>query len=142
MGPRDFLAVAAELVRVGRPAYCRTAVGRAYYSTFNFAAEILRKAGFTIGKGPQGHGDAVKHLLGCSDAMVRRSGSQIDDLRAMRNKADYRMDATDVEDSKTAEALVTGADRVMTALEGAFSGAARAAVLTSIQEWKRKAGVP
>lgn len=99
-------------------------------------------AGFTIGKGPQGHGDLVKHLLGCSDATVRRAGSQIDDLRAMRNKADYRMDATDVEDSKTAAALVIGADRLMSALEGAFSGAARAAMLASIQDWKRKAGVP
>lgn len=110
-GPRDFLAVAAELVRVGRPAYCSTAIGRAYYAAFNVAAELLRNAGFTIGKGPQGHGDVVKHLLGCGDATVRRAGSQIDDLRAMRKKADYRMDATDVEDARTAAALVIGADR-------------------------------
>lgn len=142
MDPRAFHEVAEEVARVGRPAHARTAIGRAYYAAFNVAAGILRDNGFTIGKGPQGHGDVVKHLLGASDAAVRRVGSQVDDLRGRRNKADYRMDATDVEDPKTAVALVAEAGRLITTLEAAFSGPDHAAIVASIQDWKRKAGVP
>ena len=142
MDPREFLAVAAEVLARGQPAHCRTAIGRAYYAAFNVGANILRGNGFTIGKGPQGHGDVVKHLLGCSDATVRRAGSQLDDLRAMRNKSDYRMDASDVEDAKTAGTLLIESDRLMTSVETAFSGLRRADVVSSIQDWKRKAGVP
>jgi hypothetical protein len=142
MDPRAFHEVAKELVRVGKPAYCRTAIGRAYYGAFNVGAATLRDNGFTIGRGPQGHGDVVKHLLGADDPLVRRVGSQIDDLRAMRNKSDYRMDATDVENARTAAALVAEAERLIATLTTAFSSPSRASLVASIQNWKRAAGVP
>jgi len=45
MDPHDFQSLAARLVAGGTAAAdCRTAVGRAYYSVFNVAADHFRAA--------------------------------------------------------------------------------------------------
>jgi hypothetical protein len=64
MDPRDFHSLAARLVVGGAAsaADCRIAIGRAYCSVFNVAADQLRQQGFAIGKGAAAHGE-VQHCL-------------------------------------------------------------------------------
>ena len=57
MDPREFHRLAQRLASQGSPAECRTAVSRAYYSTFNVGAEMLRGLGFRIRKGAAAHGE-------------------------------------------------------------------------------------
>jgi hypothetical protein len=102
MDPREFHRQAVDLLRGGQPVDCRSAISRAYYAAFSVAAEVLRTNGFPILENHTAHEQVTRHLLGSEDQTVRRVGSQLGDLRGMRNKADYRLARTDVENLKTA----------------------------------------
>jgi len=117
MDPRAFHQLASHLVRGSSAAEMRTTISRAYYATYHLGAELLREMGFHISTGPQGHGD-VRHRLGNSGVPeVMRIGSQLGDLQGRRIQADYRLDNPEVENPKTARALVEQAARMMQTLE-------------------------
>src|SRR6185503_2773546 len=91
MDPRDFRTLAVVLVKPGAPANNRTAIGRAYYAAFNVALNHLRAEGFQIKQNNSAHEEVTRHLAWSNDADVQRAGSQIQDLRGKRNKADYKL---------------------------------------------------
>ena len=137
MDPRDFRTLAVVLVKPGAPANNRTAIGRAYYAAFNVALNHLRAEGFQIKQNNSAHEEVTRHLAWSNDADVQRAGSQIQDLRGKRNKADYKL--TDPEtDSDTAATFWVGkAHDCITMLDGAFQGTNKATIVQDIKA-KRK----
>jgi hypothetical protein len=94
--------------------------------------------GFPISTGGSGHGDVRDHLLNSGDPEVQRMGSQLADLHSKRIQTDYRLDRTDIENQKTAAALVQEAGRMIQILESRCTGPQREHIREAIQEWKRR----
>ena len=140
MDPREFLKVASELVAGATPARIRTGINRAYYAAYNAGVEVLTEMGCTIEEGPGGHGEVRMRLNNSGDAEIEKAGSQLWDLQGKRIKADYRLDNTDVEDQKTAQADVELARRIIQILDACRSGSRRTQVIQAIKDWERKVG--
>jgi hypothetical protein len=142
MDPQEFLQLASELVRGSRAAELRTAISRAYYAVYNVSVEILAGMGFRIDRGPGGHGDVQKYLGNSRDPEVEKIGSQLVDLHGRRIRADYRLDNKDIENQKTARALVEQAGRMIRTLDECRSEPRRAQIINAIRDWERKVSRP
>lgn len=140
MDPRDFHQLASHLVRSSSAAEIRTAISRAYYAVYHVSAEILRAMGFQISTGPQGHGDVRNRLSNSGAPEVMRIGSQLGDLQGRRIQADYRLDNLEVENPKTAHALVEQAARMIQTLERCSKGLQRPQIIAAIEAWEQKIG--
>jgi len=140
MNPREFLKVASELVAGATPARIRTGINRAYYAAYNTGVELLTGMGSKIEKGPGGHGGVWKRLSNSGDAEVVKAGSQLRDLEGKRIKADYRLDNTDVEDQKTAQADVEVSRRIIQILDACRNGSKRTKIIAAIRDWEQKTG--
>lgn len=138
MNPREFQELAERLVTIDRPAETRTAISRAYYSVYNVAAEMLKDIGFEISEGPGGHSEAVQRLSNCGSVKVQKVGSQLSDLRSRRIKADYRLERRDVEISKTAQAIVIQAAKMIKELDECRTGTDREDLIRGIREYLSK----
>lgn len=138
MDPREFHRLAFQLVGGTSPAEFRTAISRAYYATYNVAVEVLESMGFRISKGPGGHGEVQNRLSNSGDSEAIRVGSQLADLHNRRIQADYRLDRTDVENVRTARALVEQARRMIQTLDECRSEPRRAQIVAAIEDWERK----
>lgn len=138
MNPRDFHHLASQLVNDTSPAALRSAISRAYYAAYNVAVEFLADLGFRVSKGPAGHGEVQHRLSNSEDTEVMQVGSQLTDLHSRRIQADYRLDRTDVENSKTVRALVEQTRRMIHILDSCRSEPRRTQITTAIQNWERK----
>jgi uncharacterized protein (UPF0332 family) len=138
MDPRDFQVLASELVFRNRASDIRTAISRAYYAVFNVGVEILTELGFKISEGPSGHGDVWKRLGNSGDIEAAKVGSQLNHLYTRRLHADYRLNMKDVENRKTAEALVQLAGKMIKSLDECRFAPKRHQITKAIQEWETK----
>ena len=138
MDPREFHRLASQLVNDTSPASLCTAISRAYYASYNVAVGLLEDLGFRISKGPAGHGEVQHRLSNSEDTEVMQVGSQLTDLHSRRIQADYRLDRTDVENVKTARALVEQARRMIHTLDSCRSEPRRTQITTAIQNWEHK----
>lgn len=138
MNPREFLKLASELVADATPVKIRTGINRAYYAAHSVGVEVLTGMGCTIDKGPGGHGDVRMRLNNSGDMEVTKAASWLGDLQTKRNKADYRLDNKDVENQKTAQALVEQARWIIVTLDGCHGGSRGAQIKKQVQEWERK----
>jgi hypothetical protein len=120
MDAREFYQVALKIV-VGNPppgaAWCRTAIGRAYFASLNVAVESLNRLGVDCGKGPQKHGRAVAFLHASGDELIKTAAVTLDFLKTERNYADYQLDRKDVDTVSEARKSVERANDVIAALE-------------------------
>lgn len=138
MDPRDFQELAGKLVFGTRPAEIRTAISRSYYSVFNVGVALLKEMGFSVSKGSNAHGD-VEHKLGNSGNIeIEKVGNQLASLRSKRIEADYRLNKTNIENRKTAQALVLQAKRMIQTLDTFVSGSEKKKIKKSIQEYIEK----
>ena len=72
MDPVEFFEFTRATLKCNKRAVdCRVAIGRAYYSVFNVAAQLLRQSGYKIDDGPQGHGQAFNFLLNVTSVSDR-----------------------------------------------------------------------
>jgi uncharacterized protein (UPF0332 family) len=133
MNPRDFQSLSQELLQVPGVARHRAAIGRAYYATFNVAAALLRDAGFRVPESAAAHLEVTRVLKASANKEVERVGAQIENMRGLRNKADYQMAQLDVERAATAATVVAGARLCIDTLDACFSGSNRAAIVASMQ---------
>ena len=140
MDPREFQQLASKLILGASVSEFRTAISRAYYATYNVGVEILVRMGFQIGKGPGGHGDVWKRLSNSGHTEVEKVGSQLNDLRSKRIQADYRLNDQEVENQKTAQAIVEQANRMIKTLDECCSGSRCAQIVSAIREWERQTG--
>jgi uncharacterized protein (UPF0332 family) len=138
MDPRDFQVLASELVRGSRASEYRTAVSRAYYAVHNVGFEILTEFGFNIRKNFSGHADVWDRLSNSGDSDLEKIGSQLSNLHGQRIHADYRMDKREVESSKTAQAIVETARKMIQILDGSRSDTKRNQIISAIKKWEEK----
>jgi len=144
MNPRAYHELAERLVSspAPAPADCRAAISRAYYAAFNVGAELLRAAGFPVGRGAGAHGEVRHCLANCGDADVALAVSRLGDLHTDRNRADYHMERADVERQVKARAAVHIAAEIIRTFDAAFGGSSRGQLQLAIQAWRRANGYP
>ncbi|MCG3112569.1 MAG: hypothetical protein MCM46_12210 [Candidatus Manganitrophus sp. SB1] len=94
--------------------------------------------GFKVQKGPGGHGEVQHRLHNCGDLEVMRVGSQLDELRVKRNKADYNMADKSVENQATAKACVEQSERMLTILDRCRQEPKRSQIVSGIKEYEQK----
>lgn len=86
---RDFLIVAEQLARGDLEAQWRSAVSRAYYAAFHVAGGFLRDLGFAVPRSDRAHAFLWLRLSNCGDAGMLDAGRLLQDMRNLRNRADY-----------------------------------------------------
>ncbi len=139
MNPEDFQEFALAIIKGGRPVDCRVALSRSYYAVFNVAADLLRQAGCNIGFGADAHGKIPQHLLSvAADSDLPKAGSWLGEMKGVRNKADYRMSDTLIENRPTAELWIREASNQIAVLKAAFAGVNRAAILADLRLYETK----
>jgi uncharacterized protein (UPF0332 family) len=125
--PRDILDVADVLITGANEAEWRSAVSRAYYCVFHAARRLLGACGFDVPRADQAHAYLWLRLANSGHPDVQQAGDELNDLRRVRNWADY-----DVERDfphTTAADFVQLAESLLTLLQTA---AAEAGVRTQI----------
>lgn len=97
MNPSDNLELAKHLTTlirgVPQEAAHRGAVGRAYYAAFIIARDALLRAGITIPDTGKAHAVVAEQLKRSADTDVAAAGGSLEDLRILRNRADYDLGA-------------------------------------------------
>lgn len=68
--------------------------------------------------------------------------SDLGDLHASRNRADYQLDKADVEKPANARAVAGMAAASIATLDAAFVGPQRPHLLAAITKWRRDNGYP
>src|SRR3954468_7630567 len=89
MNPREFLDLADEWSAGSREGEWRSAVSRAYYAAFHVARSLFLHCGFSVPPGDQAHGYQMVRLANAGHPDVQRVGNNLNDLRRVRNQADY-----------------------------------------------------
>ncbi len=146
MDAREFYNVALEITLrspPAGPAWCRTAIGRAYYATLIVTVESLEGAGVKVASGPNKHIDASRFLHQSGDSQLRTAASTLDTLKTERHRADYEMNRSDVETISHARRAVQDAKDILAWLDAFVKDPARmAAAKASIESYKKKIGTP
>jgi uncharacterized protein (UPF0332 family) len=87
--PRDFMDVADVLITGAHEADGRSGVSRAYYSAFHAARLLLRACGFEVPRADQAHAYLWLRLANSGHPDVQKAGNELNELRRVRNWADY-----------------------------------------------------
>jgi uncharacterized protein (UPF0332 family) len=110
MDARGFCVLAGLLAAQGKPASCRSAVSRAYYSLFHVIHQFMMLKGVPLPRKQTDCHEVVYRLLfNAGDEDLKVIASELNDLRGRRNEADYDLNQSEIEDRKTAMALVDAA---------------------------------
>ena len=86
---RDLLRLAEKLSVGASESEWRCAVSRAYYAAFHHARDLLQALGFEVSRGELAHAFLWKRLQGCGNPSLGLAGSDLNQLRGQRNRADY-----------------------------------------------------
>src|SRR5438046_9760214 len=89
MNGRDFLDTARHLASRGGEADGRSAVSRAYYSTFHAARDLLTALRFRTPRADRAHNYLYVRLNNCGEPRVENAAFLLNKLRGRRNHADY-----------------------------------------------------
>jgi hypothetical protein len=92
MNPHDILDLADELSTGIREVDWRTAVSRAYFAAFHVARLFMGRLGFAVPRGDQAHAYLWLRLSNCGHPDVEGAGRDLNELRRLRNWADYDLD--------------------------------------------------
>jgi uncharacterized protein (UPF0332 family) len=138
MNPRDYLQCAAELVKKGAAADCRTSVSRAYYAVFHVARDYLLQGGFRVAKSDSAHIMVARFLSWSNDMAIGDVSAQISDLRSARNEADYDLDRLRLENVKNASMWIETARSCIDVLDAAFTGSNREVIFQAIRVNEKK----
>jgi len=134
MDPRDFWKVGEFLVVAPRAgaAHFRTAIGRAYYSSFNFASLVLGELGFKVIENHKGHAHAVRILQRSGDVLLEAAGGLLGDLHAGRIKADYNLSVTAIEKMTAAQVAIETSKTLIDDLDSFRADPSRKAKVISV----------
>ncbi len=92
MNAREFLDVADELIAGLSEGRWRSAVSRAYYALFHVARLLLGGCGFAVPQSDRAHIYLSRRLMNSGHPDITQVGMWLDDLRGIRNVADYELD--------------------------------------------------
>ena len=93
MDETGFLDVADDLSTGLREADWRSATSRAYYAAFHKARRLLLRGGFTVPRGEQAHAYLWLRFSNAQHPDIVNAGVELNQLRTVRNQADYDVDA-------------------------------------------------
>ena len=126
MDPERFQTLSGRLLhREGKDAAgCRTAIGRCYYAAFHVARQLLAPH-FNL------RNDDIKEV-----------STRLDELRAVRNVADYDLSRTDVEERGIAQYQVNVAGEQIRVLKAIASGDEWQSILAEIRRKDAAASGP
>jgi uncharacterized protein (UPF0332 family) len=110
MNPDEFLELAGEWCIGTREGEWRTAMSRAYFAVFHVARQLLQQGGFVVPDGDQAHAYLWLRLSNSGHPDVNRGGNDLNNMRRLRNWADYDLDRPFL--SALAVAQVQVADRL------------------------------
>jgi uncharacterized protein (UPF0332 family) len=127
MTGRDFFVLAGQLNGMQDEAAWRSAVSRAYYAAFHASREFFVSLRFVVARSDKAHAYLWLRLQNCKDLPLERAGSELNDLRNERNKADY--DFQQPLAQKRAGQLILAAERIILALEAALADSVRLAAI-------------
>lgn len=95
MTGEDFITIAGNLVanpHLGdSEARFRSAVSRAYYGAFHLAVAFLAELGKSVKENHEGHAEAYRALFNTQQTDAVDAARLLNDLRTMRNEADYKL---------------------------------------------------
>jgi len=111
MDARDFLTIADHFRASLREAERRTSIGRSYYALFNVVLGTLAAKGAAFHQSADDHRDLVAYLTKVGHRDTGPIGQALNDLRAHRNTADYKM--SDPISVKTTEFVYEKAKRAI-----------------------------
>jgi uncharacterized protein (UPF0332 family) len=127
MTGRDFHVLAGQLQTMSDEAAWRTAVSWAYYAAFHVAREFFVGLRFIVARGDKAHAYLWLRLQNCKDAPLLKAGSDLNDLRNHRNKADY--DFQHPFTQAVAWRLIQVSEQIILALEAALADPVRLAAI-------------
>lgn len=93
INPRDILRLAESLSSAKEEVALRTAAGRAYFAAFHASRDLMDSLGFTPPKAELVHSFVWRRLSCCENSRLGRVGNALQDLRKIRNVADYELRA-------------------------------------------------
>lgn len=138
--PEDFRRLAANMLRHKcGAAESRTAISRAYYAAFLLARMFLEPH-FGFEKGAKAHEQVQRAFANCSTIALREIARKLDDLRDIRNEADYDLASEHVDSWNNARLEEAKSARLIKELKEAFAVSRVEATLTEIREWASKSG--
>ena len=121
---------------VGRPSL-RTAISRSYYGAFGVARRLLEPHIRFSTKDGSSHKEVQRAFSNCQSAMFKEMGRKLDELRIIRNDADYDADSSHVDDWKQARLEEGKAAKLIRELKDAFSSQNEANTLKEIRDGSR-----
>jgi uncharacterized protein (UPF0332 family) len=134
----DILSLAGRLALTPslgvEEARCRSAISRAYYAAFHFAKDFLRQFEIKLNTGPSGHGEAVRYLFNCGYATAQVAARRLEDLRTIRNHADYNLEMRGLDNNRQAMVCVEQAADFKSDLIIYLQN--RAAIQAGLAAWK------
>jgi uncharacterized protein (UPF0332 family) len=89
MDARAFLTLADQLAAGRTEAEWRSSLSRTYYATFHVARDLLSELGFFVPRADRAHSYVHLRLANCGHHQVQPAGAFLNNLRQMRNGADY-----------------------------------------------------
>lgn len=143
MDPRDFLRHAEATAEHPDAASQRTALSRAYYATYNVAADLLRALRLRLPPGHAGHEVVRDYLLHSGHSSMQRAAAALANLQSLRVKADYVLRDPHPERPPVVREALARAGRTIADLDAIVADpAARARMSAAIRAWRRGAGGP
>ena len=139
----DGIALIALAGRLAAPpsadeASCRTSVSRAYYAAFHVARAFLVELGFKPVANANVHAFVRHYLHGSNHADACLAASQLADLQAARNRADYDLADSNVGSRGYAMVTSSAAHRVVSALENCRRDNVMDSIREGIADYERK----
>ncbi len=141
MDPRDFLQIAKNLLKIDKPANCRTVFSRSYYAAYNVGVcflEGLEGADIRISKGPGGHGEVSRYFQYSGMQDLKEAHQKLVNLYSDRINADYRLSDKIVEKISNAKKAVRVAEDIITTIDSHSSDSERKRITKGIIDYKRK----
>ena len=138
MNPRDYLHIARNILKVDKPANCRTVFNRAYYAAYNVGFVYLKNAGIPISTGPGGHGEVSYCFQNCGIQDLEVAYQKLSNLHSDRISADYYLNNRKVEKINNAKMALKKAESIIKTTDLYSSGSKRKKVVKGINIYKQK----
>jgi uncharacterized protein (UPF0332 family) len=136
-----FLETARRLAQGATEGDWRSAASRAYYAVFHFFQEWLAGQGISLGSGPEAHRRLYHGRLECREGAVQAVARRIDDLRTVRNTADYHLARSFPK--PRANTAVQEAEAIVATFQGLLPSVTAAVIIDDFRAYLQRAlGTP
>jgi uncharacterized protein (UPF0332 family) len=138
MEGKEFFIVAQKLVQMRSEAAIRTAVSRAYYSTFITGRKLLIELGFSLPIDASVHEQVYRLLHNAGIPDIKDIAASLKNLRIRGVQADYDMDIPDFQSHIECEFLIAHAKLMIAQLESCYQQPFRNQLKDGIQTYEQK----